>query len=89
MDLTDSMVSVVDGPSMVDLYETVVSLYAYDTDGALLKKTYDIFNSMAETETGRVAFKSNLEELMRHKSLCYNHCEACSSVLDLPCCYRS
>ncbi|KAF9940856.1 hypothetical protein BGZ65_005879, partial [Modicella reniformis] len=66
MDLADIMVPYVDGPSMANLYEAVVSLFANDADGTLQKKSYKIVNSMAETETGRAVLKSNLEELMRN-----------------------
>ncbi|KAF8932831.1 hypothetical protein BGZ58_006769 [Dissophora ornata] len=66
MDLADIMVPYVDGPSMFNLYQTVVSLFANDADAALQKKAYKIVNSMAETETGRAVLKSNLEELMRN-----------------------
>ncbi|KAG0362438.1 hypothetical protein BGZ54_008630 [Gamsiella multidivaricata] len=66
MDLADIMVPYVDGPSMVGLYQTVASLFANDADAALQKKAYKIVNSMAETETGRIVLKANLEELMRN-----------------------
>ncbi|KAI1310281.1 hypothetical protein EDD11_003750 [Mortierella claussenii] len=66
MDLADIMVPYVDGPSMASLYQVVVSLFANDADAALQKKAYKIVNSMAETETGRVVLKSNLEELLRN-----------------------
>ncbi|KAG0090513.1 hypothetical protein BGZ92_002771 [Podila epicladia] len=66
MDLADIMVPYVDGQSMANLYNVVVSLFANDADAALQKKAYKIVNSMAETETGRVVLKSNLEELMRN-----------------------
>jgi len=66
MDLTDIMVLYVDGPSIGCLYEVVVSMFANDADGAHQKKAYKVVNSMAETETGRVALKSSLEELMRN-----------------------
>ncbi|KAK3817485.1 MAG: hypothetical protein J3Q66DRAFT_185684 [Benniella sp.] len=48
------------------LYEAVVLLFANDADGALQKKAHKFVKSMAETDTGRVALKSNLEELMRN-----------------------
>ncbi|KAK3817550.1 MAG: hypothetical protein J3Q66DRAFT_369388 [Benniella sp.] len=57
--------STYDGPNMGRLYESVVSLFANDADGALQKKAYKIVNSMAETETRRAALKSK-EELMRN-----------------------
>ncbi|KAI9242028.1 MAG: NUC173 domain-containing protein [Podila humilis] len=66
MDLADIMVPYVDAQSMANLYNVVVSLFANDADAALQKKAYKIVNSMAETETGRVVLKSNLEELMRN-----------------------
>lgn len=66
MDLADIMVPYVDGQSMANLYNVVVSLFANDADAALQKKAYKIVNSMAETETGRVVLKSNLDELMRN-----------------------
>ncbi|KAF9179181.1 hypothetical protein BGZ51_007162 [Haplosporangium sp. Z 767] len=66
MDLADIMVPYVDGQSMANLYSVVASLFANDADAALQKKAYKIVNSMAETETGRVVLKSNLEELMRN-----------------------
>ncbi|KAF9397097.1 hypothetical protein BGX21_009265 [Mortierella sp. AD011] len=66
MDLADIMVPYVDGPNMANLYQVVASLFANDADAALQKKAYKIVNSMAETETGRVVLKSNLEELMRN-----------------------
>ncbi|KAF9573066.1 hypothetical protein EC968_009026 [Mortierella alpina] len=66
MDLADIMVPYVDAQSMANLYSVVASLFANDADGALQKKAYKIVNSMAETETGRVVLKSNLEELMRN-----------------------
>ncbi|KAG0310884.1 hypothetical protein BGZ99_010502 [Dissophora globulifera] len=66
MDLADIMVPYVDGASMFNLYQTVVSLFANDADAALQKKAYKIVNSMAETEKGRSVLKSNLEELMRN-----------------------
>ncbi|KAG0206664.1 hypothetical protein BGX28_001912 [Mortierella sp. GBA30] len=66
MDLADIMVPYVDGQSMANLYSIVVSLFANDADAALQKKAYKIVNSMAETETGRLVLKSNLEELMRN-----------------------
>ncbi|KAG0291473.1 hypothetical protein BGZ96_005168 [Linnemannia gamsii] len=66
MDLADIMVPYVDGQSMANLYSIVASLFANDADAALQKKAYKIVNSMAETETGRVVLKANLEELMRN-----------------------
>jgi len=49
---------------MVHLYETVVSLIAKDEGDTLQKKAYKIANPMSETETGRVALKSDLEEFV-------------------------
>ncbi|KAF9396232.1 hypothetical protein CPC16_003942 [Podila verticillata] len=62
----NTALTTVQSPSMANLYNVVVSLFANDADAALQKKAYKIVNSMAETETGRVVLKSNLEELMRN-----------------------
>ena len=78
------MASYADGPRVGT--RLAFSLYVNDTDGALLKETYDC-QLFGRDETGRVALKSNLEEhyILDITATATTTARRAPSVLDLPC----
>ncbi|KAG0236437.1 hypothetical protein BGW41_000409 [Actinomortierella wolfii] len=65
MDLAELMVPYVDLNAMGQLYAITLPLLANEDDASLQKKAYKVINAMAETEQGKAALKTRLDELTR------------------------
>ncbi|KAF9159752.1 hypothetical protein DFQ26_006208 [Actinomortierella ambigua] len=65
MDLAELMVPYVDVSAMGQLYSLTLPLLANEDDASLQKKAYKVINAMAETEQGKAALKTRLDELAR------------------------
>ncbi|KAF9974756.1 hypothetical protein BGZ73_001782 [Actinomortierella ambigua] len=65
MDLAELMVPYVDVSAMGQLYSLTLGQLANEDDASLQKKAYKVINAMAETEQGKAALKTRLDELAR------------------------